>query len=64
MKDTRFDLTADSVKRFIVTDEKFEKTMEDVINGKYEPHWIGEILNIPSTGGGLDSTSYDVNRFG
>jgi CubicO group peptidase (beta-lactamase class C family) len=64
MKDTRFDLTADSAKRFIVTDENFEKTLNDIVNDTYQPKWIGEILKIPSTGGGLDSTSYDVNRFG
>ncbi|MCL2765687.1 MAG: beta-lactamase family protein [Treponema sp.] len=65
MKDTAFDLTPEMAKRYIVTDEDAEKHLNDVINGKpIEPHWIGDTLNIPSTGGGLDSTSYDVNRFG
>jgi len=64
MKDTSFTLTPDRAKRFIITDEELEKGINDTINGTYEPHWIGEILNIPSTGGGLDSTVYDINRFG
>jgi CubicO group peptidase (beta-lactamase class C family) len=64
LKDTTFDLTPDLAKRSIVTDEDGEKYLNEIINGAHEPHWIGEILNIPSTGGGLESTAYDVNRFG
>jgi len=65
MNDTMFKLTADKAKRYIVTDEEAETYLNDLISGKpVEPHWIGDVLNIPSTGGGLDSTSYDVNRFG
>ncbi|MCL2802321.1 MAG: beta-lactamase family protein, partial [Treponema sp.] len=65
MKDTTFNLTPEMAKRYITTDEEAEKHLSDVINGKpIEPHWIGDELNIPSTGGGLDSTSYDVNIFG
>jgi len=63
MKDTSFDLTPDRAKRFIVTDKEMEKDMNDIINGTYKPRWIGEKLNIPRTGGGLDSTAYDMIRF-
>lgn len=64
MKDTSFDLTPDKAKHFIVTDEEFENVLNDIVNGTYKPHWIGKILNIPSTGGGMNSTSYDLIRFG
>ena len=67
MKDTSFDIKPETAKRYIVTysDEGFEKHLDDIAAGKtIEPHWIGEILKIPSTGGGLDSTVYDVNLFG
>jgi CubicO group peptidase (beta-lactamase class C family) len=64
LKDTVFNLTVEMAKRYIVTDEELEKYVNDKINGTYTPQWIGEKLNIPSTGGGLDGTSYDLNRFG
>ena len=66
MKDTSFDMTKEKIKRFIITDEEFEKFSRDFLNGalKEEDQWIGEKLRIPSTGGGLDSTMFDVNRFG
>jgi len=64
LKDTAFKLTAEKAKRYIVTDEELEKYVNDTINGTYQPQWIGEKLNIPSTGGGLEGTSYDLNRFG
>jgi len=41
-----------------------EKYINDTINGKYKPDWIGEKLGIPSTGGGLNGTAYDLVRFG
>jgi len=64
MKDTTFSLTPDMAKRYMVSDEQQEKDINALINGTYEPHWIGEKLNIPSTGGGLESTVGDVIRFG
>jgi serine-type D-Ala-D-Ala carboxypeptidase len=64
LKDTAFTLTAERAKRYIVTDEELEKYVNDTINGTYEPQWISEKLNIPSTGGGLEGTSHDLNRFG
>ena len=63
MKDTTFTCTPEMAKRYIVTDERQEKEINGIINGTYEPQWIGEKLNIPSTGGGLDSTVYDMIRF-
>jgi len=64
LKDTAFNLTAERAKRYIITDEEFEKYINSTINGTYQPQWIGEKLNIPSTGGGLEGTSCDLNRFG
>jgi serine-type D-Ala-D-Ala carboxypeptidase len=64
MKDTFFDVTVEMAKRYIVSDEDLEKHVNCTINGTYEPQWIGEKLNIPSTGGGLNSTVYDLSRFG
>jgi len=64
MKDTSFDLTPDMAKRSIIFDKDQEKYFNSVINGTYKPRWIGEKLRIPSTGGGLKSTAYDLNRFG
>jgi len=64
MKDTAFMLTPEKAKRYIVTDEELEQFVNSIINNTYEPQWIGEKLKIPSTGGGLDSTSYDINRLG
>ena len=49
LKDTAFDLTAERAKRYIVTDEKLEKYVNDTIDGTYKPQWISEKLNIPST---------------
>jgi CubicO group peptidase (beta-lactamase class C family) len=62
--DTSFTPTPEKVKRFIVTDDETEKFIDSIINNTYEPYWIGEILKMPSTGGGLDSTVYDMSRFG
>jgi len=64
LKDTFFDVTVEMAKRYIVSDEDLEKYVNCIINGTYEPQWIGEKLNIPSTGGGLNSTAYDLIRFG
>jgi len=66
MKDTSFNTRTETAKakRYIVTDEESEKYLNEIISGTYEPQWIGEKLNIPSTGGGLESTSYDLIRFG
>ncbi|MDR1868471.1 MAG: beta-lactamase family protein [Treponema sp.] len=63
MKDTTFSITPEMAKRYMVSDEEQEKEINAIINGTYEPQWIGEKLNIPSTGGGLESTVYDMIRF-
>ncbi len=64
LTDTFFDLTPEKAKRSIITDEEYEKFNDDIINGVYEPRWIGEKLKIPETSGGLFSTVYDLSRFG
>jgi len=63
MKDTTFSITPEMAKRYIVTDEHLEKEINDIINGTYESSWTAEKLNIPRTGGGMDSTVYDMIRF-
>jgi len=63
MKDTSFDLTPDKAKRLIVTDKNMEKDINAIINGTYKHRWIPRKLNIPLTGGGMDSTAYDMVRF-
>ena len=66
MKDTFFDTTPERAKRYIITDEEGEKWNNKIINGTLNDDdlWIGDKLKIPSTGGGLESTVYDLNIFG
>ena len=64
LKDTAFECTPDMAKRYIITDEEHEKIVNSLINGAYEPQWVGEQLNIPDTGGGLNGTARDLTRFG
>ena len=64
MKDTTFETTPDMAKRYIITEEDDEKYIKNIIDGTHKPQWIGEQLNIPSTGGGLDGTAYDLSLFG
>jgi len=64
MTDTGFDITPDMAKRFIISplnDEVF-KRVDNALSGKTEsdPLWD----KIPQTGGGLNSTPYDLVRFG
>jgi len=63
MKDTSFTVSPEKTDRYIVSDEDYEKYLRETKNGTYKPDWIGDILNIPGTGGGLDSTVYDLIRF-
>ncbi|MCL2184729.1 MAG: beta-lactamase family protein [Treponema sp.] len=64
MNDTSFDITHDMAKRFIVSSlrDDIQERIDNALNGKTEedPLWD----KIPSTGGGLNSTPYDINRFG
>jgi CubicO group peptidase (beta-lactamase class C family) len=65
MKDTIFDITAEMAKRYIVSDKGMEKYVNNMINGianKEDSLW--EKLKIPLTAGGLNSTVYDLSRFG
>jgi CubicO group peptidase (beta-lactamase class C family) len=64
MNDSGFDITPDMAKRFIISPlrENILKRIDNVLNGKKEtdPLWD----TIPQTGGGLNSTPYDLIRFG
>jgi CubicO group peptidase (beta-lactamase class C family) len=64
MKDSSFTVLPEKVKRWIVTDEESETFLKEIENGTHKPEWVGEILHMPGTGGGLDSTVYDLSRFG
>lgn len=64
MKDSGFDLTPETATRYICSEEDDENYAKSILSGTHEPGWIGEKLNIPSTGGGLVSTAYDLTRFG
>jgi len=63
MRDTSFELTPDRAQRYIISDEEQEKSINAIINGTFNGEWIGDKLNIPKTGGGLESTVYDMIRF-
>jgi len=64
MTDTGFDITIDMAKRFMITPlrDDIEKRLNNALSGKTEsdPLWD----KIPDTGGGLNSTPYDLVRFG
>ena len=62
LKDTMFKIMPKTIERHIITDEYTEKFLQDFKAGtiKKDPLWD----MIPSTGGGLHSTAYDMNRFG
>ena len=62
LKDTMFKIMPKTIDRYIISDERTEEFLQDFKAGtiKKEPLWD----KIPSTGGGLQSTAYDMNRFG
>ncbi|MDR2923275.1 MAG: beta-lactamase family protein, partial [Treponema sp.] len=65
MKDTTFDITPEMARRYIVSDENMEKDINNLINGvSGEDDGPWRKYKIPSTAGGLDSTVYDLSRFG
>ncbi len=68
MRDSGFDsdITADIAKRFFVSDEETKQFLNCVISGKTSEKTDEQKMwdKIPSTGGGLNSTVYDLVRFG
>ena len=62
MTDSGFDITIDTAKRFILSNETHEKRINDILNGTAESHPLWD--RIPNTGYGLISTPYDLIRFG
>ncbi|MCL2633719.1 MAG: beta-lactamase family protein [Oscillospiraceae bacterium] len=63
LKDTTFDLTPKAAERYIIHNERNEKFVKDVLDGKPikdDKPWDV----IPSTGGGMKSTVSDMNQFG
>jgi len=65
MKDTIFDITTEMAKRYIISDERMEKDINNLINGiTHEEDGPWGKFKIPSTAGGLNSTVYDLSRFG
>lgn len=63
MRDTAFQLTVDMAKRHIIYNEKTEQMIQDTLNGMIIEE-KGVWNKIPSTGGGLRSTPFDLVRFG
>ena len=66
MNDTSFTLSQDMAKRMYIDGENSEKFVKDVIDGKRSGYDdVGTIWEkIPSTGGGLCSTAYDLVKYG
>ena len=62
MTDSGFDLTPDMAQRCIVQNPEREEFINSVISGSFKQ--IAPWDKIPQTGGGLESTVYDLNRFG
>jgi len=62
LKDTSFKISQEKAKRYIVSNEETEKQIKEIINGKAKKELPWD--DIPQTGGGLESTAYDMNRFG
>jgi CubicO group peptidase (beta-lactamase class C family) len=63
MVDTGFDITPDTAKRFIISPLRdTQKRIDNALNGKTELHPLWD--KIPETAGGLNSTTYDLVRFG
>lgn len=65
MENSGFKMTADKAKRSILNDEHRERWLNSIITGKEEKDEGDEIWEkIPSTGGGMHSTPYDLIRYG
>jgi len=64
MIDSGFNITVDMAKRFIISplNEDVLKRIDNALNGKTESHPLWD--KIPQTGGGINSTTYDLVRFG
>ncbi|MCL2109284.1 MAG: beta-lactamase family protein [Oscillospiraceae bacterium] len=63
LKDTAFELTPEMAKRYIIPNQDTREYINDIISGKQSEKdmpWAA----IPSTGGGMKSTAYDLMRFG
>lgn len=65
MKDTSFEITGDMARRFIISSlrKDIETRIDDALNGR-KPKKDSPWDMIPDTGGGLNSTVYDLIRFG
>lgn len=65
LKDTSFDLTAEMAKRYIIQHERAEKRLADFLKGTEEKTEEDKFWDsMPSTGGGMKSTVYDIVRYG
>jgi CubicO group peptidase (beta-lactamase class C family) len=65
LKDTGFDYKKDIVVRMNIPHERREKMVKEFLTETYKDEDDGTVWKkIPSTGGGLYSTAYDLCRFG
>lgn len=63
MIDTAFEPTVDMAKRAFVTGERHKKKLDKIINGQKSGNEGTVFEKIPSTGGGLYSTTNDLMHF-
>jgi CubicO group peptidase (beta-lactamase class C family) len=65
LSSTGFDITKDMAKRYIIHDEESSKHIEGVISGNKVVEEGDELWDtIPSTGGGMSSSVWDLVRYG
>lgn len=62
MVDSGFNMTPEKAKRAILNDERRENWLNSIIAGEEEKDELWD--KIPSTGGGMHSTPYDLIRYG
>lgn len=63
MNDTSFIPTVDMAKRAFVKNERHQKRLNEIIAGTFQKNTESVWSKIPSTGGGLMSTTNDLIRF-
>lgn len=64
MKETAFILTPELAKRHVIYGERNKEWLQSIIDGTFKIDEENFWNRMPSTGGGLHSTVYDLARFG
>lgn len=64
MKDTSFDVTKEMAERFFPRNQRHKERLQSIIDGTYVKEDAGSIWEkIPSTGGGMNSTTGELIKF-